>query len=113
MLAGSESFFFNDPATPEINTLSLLDALPTLAEQFTVVLPTGNVEPEAGTHVTATKPATQTVEVPAQDTFAPPGPVASTAMFAGSESAGAVGSTTLTVNEPWAVLPNLSLAEQF
>ena len=52
-------------------------------------------------------------EAPAEKSaVAPPGPVASTVIEAGTVMAGAVVSSTVTVNEPVEVLPAESVAEQ-
>jgi hypothetical protein len=84
-----------------------------VAEQFTDVEPIGNVDPEAGTHVTATDPSIASSAVTEKVTTAPLPLVAGTAMFAGSVRTGAVVSATLTVKLPEAVLLAASVAEQF
>jgi hypothetical protein len=61
-----------------------------VAEQLTVVVPMGNVEPEAGVHVTGTEPSTSSVAVAVYVTTAPDALVASTVMLDGSERVGAV-----------------------
>src|ERR687894_271249 len=85
-----------------------------VAEQLTVVVPSGNVEPEAGSHVTGTEPSTASVAVTAAYvTSAPCGLVASAAGGAdGSVNSGFVVSCTMTLNEPVPVFPAASVAEQ-
>ena len=53
------------------------------AEQLTVVVPVGNVEPEAGLHVTGREPSTKSVAVTANDTTAPEELVASAVIVDG------------------------------
>src|SRR5918993_5935581 len=84
-----------------------------VAEQLTVVSPSGNVEPEAGSHVTSTSPSTASVAVAVYVISAPCGLVASAAGGAdGSVNSGGMVSCTLTVNEPVASFPAASVAEQ-
>jgi hypothetical protein len=66
-----------------------------VAEQLTVVVPIGNVEPEAGVHVTSTEPSTLSVAVALYVTTAPDELVASTVMLDGSERVGAVVSAVV------------------
>ena len=61
-----------------------------VAEQSTVVVPSGKVEPEAGEQETGTGPSTISVAVAVKVTTAPDGPVASTVMLPGSDSVGGV-----------------------
>jgi hypothetical protein len=65
-----------------------------VAEQLTVVVPRGKVEPEAGVHVTVTAPSTSSVAVAVYVTTAPDELVASTVMLDGRERVGAVVSAT-------------------
>src|SRR5436309_11830887 len=67
-----------------------------VAVHCTVVVPRGNVDPDAGLQVTATEPSTISAEVALKLTAAPPGPVASAVRLAGSESTGGVVSRTVT-----------------
>src|SRR6185436_21063071 len=67
-----------------------------VAVQFTVVVPSANVEPLAGVHSTATLPETRSVAVAVNVTAAPLGLVASAVMFAGSVRTGGVVSCTVT-----------------
>jgi len=68
---------------------AMLPAL-SLAEQETEVVPGGNVEPEAGVHVTGTEPSTRSEAEAENVTTAPLGPVASTVLSAGTVTTGAV-----------------------
>jgi hypothetical protein len=94
----------NDPDA-ELPALSV-------AEHVTLVVPTGNVEPEAGVQVTGTEPSTRSEAEAENLTTAPLVLVACTVISDGSVNVGEVPSTTVTVKEPEAVLPALSLAEQ-
>src|SRR5215467_2514596 len=77
----------------------------------TVVLPSGNVEPDAGAHVTASTPSTRSVAVGfAKVTIAPAGPEASAVTSACAPIVGAVVSFTTTANVDVAPLPDLSEA---
>src|SRR6266498_2270073 len=81
-----------------------------VALHCTVVVPSGNVEPLAGVHVTATLPSTMSVALAVYVTTAPLALVASAVMFAGSVSAGGVVSTTVTWNVAVPVLCCVSVA---
>src|SRR5947207_3222269 len=84
-----------------------------LAEQFTVVAPRGNVLPEAGEQSIATAPSTRSDALAEYVATAPAADVASFVMSAWRISAGGVVSTTLTWNVFAAdSLPALSLALQ-
>jgi hypothetical protein len=83
-----------------------------VAEQFTVVVPTGNVEPEAGKHVTGTEPSTRSVAVTMKFTAAPDTLMASTVIFEGNVNAGGVVSKTVTLKLAVPVLPCVSVAVQ-
>ena len=76
-----------------------------VAVQVTVVVPSGNVAPEAGAHAAATAPLTRSVAVTVNGTTAPADEVASRTIGAGTEIDGAVVSRTVTVKAPVAVLP--------
>src|SRR5262245_11960308 len=98
-------------------TLTMNEALPVLPAasvdvQVTVVWPSGNVLPEGGAHVVATAPSTRSVALAAKLTAAPDGPVASSVMFAGTDTAGGVVSTTVTPKAAEALLPCASEAVQ-
>src|SRR5260370_15538104 len=69
-----------------------VDVLPTLsvAEQVTVVVPSGKIEPEGGEQVTGSVPSTTSVAVAAKVTAAPDGPVASAVMDVGKLKEGGV-----------------------
>jgi hypothetical protein len=92
--------------------LALLPAA-SVAEQFTVVVPSANVLPDAGTHVGVIAPSTMSDADAENVTTAPDALVASTVMFAGTVTVGGVVSTTVTVKLPLAVFPAASVAEQF
>jgi hypothetical protein len=77
-----------------------------------LVVPNGNVEPEAGAQVTETEPSTSSSAEAVNVTTAPSRPEASTVMSSGTVTTGAVLSWTVTVKVPDAVLPALSVAEQ-
>jgi hypothetical protein len=102
--------------TVTIGTVTLNDPdaeLPALsfAEQDTVVVPNGNVEPEAGVQVTVTEPSTRSVAEAENFTTAPLELVAGAVISAGSCNFGGVLSTTVTLNEAEAVFPALSVTE--
>ena len=61
-----------------------------VAEQLTVVVPSGNVEPEGGVHVTTGFAGFASVAVAVKVVTAPDGPCASTVVFAGRFSVGGV-----------------------
>ena len=82
------------------------------AEHNTVVVPSGNVEPEAGVQITVREPSTKSVAEATKLTIAPDALEASTVILDGSVSLGAVMSLTVTVNEAVPVLPAESVAEQ-
>jgi hypothetical protein len=88
-----------------------VDGLPcaSLAEQFTIVVATANGDPEAGVQLTATAPSTASTAVAVKLT-AVVDPVASVVMFAGSVSAGAVVSATVSVNADSPVHPSDAVA---
>ena len=57
-------------------------------EQLTVLIPSGNVELDAGAQVTVVAPIAASSAVAVNETAAPPGPVASTVMLEGSVKTG-------------------------
>ena len=83
-----------------------------VAEQVTVVVPSGNVEPDAGEQEAATEPDTVSVAEAEKLTTAPEGPVASTVILAGTVTVGGVVSTTDTLKLALPVFPAASVAEQ-
>src|SRR3954469_10281484 len=83
-----------------------------VAEHVTVVVPTGNVLPEAGSQVTGTEPSTASLAVAVKLTAAPVADVASAVMSAGSVRSGAVVSATVTTNDFVPGLPAASVAVQ-
>jgi hypothetical protein len=98
-------------------TVTVNEPLPVLpaasrAEQLTVVVPNGKVEPEAGLHVTGGFGVTASVAVAVNLTVAPDGPVASTVMFRGTETTGRVVSCTVMLKPAVPVLPAASRAVQ-
>ena len=66
------------------------------ALQFTGVVPVEKVDPEAGVQTTATEPSTRSIAVAVKVTV-----LFCVVMFAGSESTGAVVSTTMILNVPF------------
>lgn len=87
-------------------------ALPSVAEHVTVVVAIGNVVPDAGLHETAAGPVTASTAEAEYVTTAPLAPAAVNVRLPGTVNIGAVVSRTVTVNDPLAVLPAASLAEQ-
>src|SRR5712691_1165170 len=81
-----------------------------LAVQSTRVVPSVNMNPEDGLQVAVTGPSTMSVAPTENGTVAPPGPVASEMMSAGTVSAGGVVSMTRTVKDATPVLPWASVA---
>src|SRR2546428_12080407 len=81
-----------------------------LAAQSTRVVPIVNMNPEDGLQVAVTGPSTMSVAPTENGTVAPPGPVASAIISAGTVSAGGVVSMTRTVKDATPVLPRASVA---
>src|SRR2546425_10305101 len=81
-----------------------------VAVQSTGVVPSGNMDPDDGLQVAVTGPSTMSVAPIENGTVAPPGPVASAIISAGTVSAGGVVSTTRTVKDAMPVLPWASVA---
>src|SRR2546422_673436 len=81
-----------------------------LAVQSTRVVPSVNMNPEDGLQVAVTGPSTMSVAPTEKGTVAPPGPVASAIISAGTVSAGGVVSMTRTVKDATPVLPRASVA---
>lgn len=71
-----------------------------------------NVVPDGAVHVTARSPSTRSSAPVVKLAGAPDGPVASRVMSGGSDNAGAVVSTTVTVKLAVAVFPAESVARQ-
>ena len=82
-------------------------------EQFTVVVPSPNVEPDAGLQLTESEPSTTSAADTEYVTTAPAGPVASTEKLAGTTTVGGVVSRTVTEKLAVPVLPCVSVDEQF
>jgi hypothetical protein len=83
-----------------------------VAEQDTFVVPNGNVEPDAGVHVTGTEPSTRSEAEAENVTTAPLELVACTVISDGSVNVGGVLSTTFTLKEAEPVIPALSVTVQ-
>lgn len=83
------------------------------ALQLTVVVPIGNVDPDAGAQTATSAPSTGSVAVTGKLTFAPLGPVAAAVMSAGTTITGGDDSATVTTNDAVAVFPIESVAAQF
>src|SRR2546428_2927499 len=81
-----------------------------VAVQSTRVVPSGNMDPNDGLQVAVTGPSTMSVAPTENGTVAPPGPVGSAIISAGTVSAGGVVSTTRTVKDAMPVLPWASVA---
>src|SRR2546422_7259021 len=76
-----------------------------MAEHVTEVTPSGNVEPDRGEQDADNGPSTVSVACAVNVARAPPGPVASRVMLAGTVTSGAVVSRTVTVNVAGAAFP--------
>jgi hypothetical protein len=108
MAANTGALFHGFTVTVKL-PLALLPAA-SLAVTFTVVVPTGNNEPDAGVLFVDTAPLTRSLALVLKVTVAPVGPVASTVMLDGTVIAGAVVSMTVTVKVWFAVMPAASVA---
>src|SRR4051794_19216345 len=71
--------------TVTVNEPLLLFPAPSVAVQWTVVVPSGNVDPDPGPHDGATEPLTMSLAVDANETAAPEAPVASTVLLTGTD----------------------------
>jgi hypothetical protein len=94
-------------------TVNVADALLPAASRavhVTVVAPVANTLPEAGEHAVASLPSTLSLALALNVTVAPPGPVASVVIGAGTVIAGGVMSLTTTGKLALAVLPAVSRA---
>ena len=102
-------------------TVTVNDATPMLpiasvAEQLTVVVDIGNIEPEDGEQVGVIEPSTLSVAVAVYVAIAPDGPVASIVILAGTVTTGGMESTVvnfmvkLITAEAGEVFPVLSVA---
>jgi hypothetical protein len=83
-----------------------------VAVQVTVVVPSGNVLPDAGAQLGAMLPSTMSLAEAEYVTTAPPGPVAAVVMLAGTVTVGGVVSCTVTTKESEPVLLWESVAVQ-
>src|SRR5262249_3827843 len=108
MLAGTVTV--GAPAFCTVTVNDLLDEFPaaSAALQLTVVVPFGNVEPDAGVQPKLVTP-TASVAFAVYVTAAPDAPVLGTVMLAGTVMTGAVLSATVTLN----VLLELLFAASF
>jgi hypothetical protein len=90
-----------DDAALTVTVKAADDELPASSDawQFTVVVPSGNVLPDAGEHTTLGTAVTASDAPAVYETARPPGLFASTVMLGGTTSSGAVVSRTVTVNE--------------
>jgi hypothetical protein len=84
-----------------------------VAEHCTVVVPNAKVAPLAGVQVVATAPSTLSVAEPEKLYTVPLALVASIVAFAGTVTAGAVESCTVTLNDADPVLPCASATEHW
>ena len=80
--------------------------------QWTVVVPSANVEPEAGVQPNEGAGSTRSDADAVQETAAPDALVASAVMSSGSVRLGPAESLTVTTNEPVVVRPAESVTEQ-
>lgn len=99
--------------SPTVTTKLALEAFGTesLEVHCTVVAPTENTEPEAGTQLTGRAPSTTSLAVTVKLAVAPDGPTASTVTGAGTAITGPSESRTVTVKLELATLPFASEAE--
>jgi hypothetical protein len=97
--------------TVTVNVLLAAFACASVAEQVTVVVPSGNVAPLAGAQLTATVPSTVSLADAVNVNDAPDAPVASIVAFDGTVMTGLVVSVTVTVNVLLLALPCASVAE--
>jgi hypothetical protein len=101
-----------ESATSTLNESDALLPALSVAEQVTIVTPLWKTEPERGEHEADTEPSTTSDAAAWKDTIAPEPEVALTVKLSGKFRTGGLVSTTLTTNEPLALLPALSVAEQ-
>ena len=85
---------------------------PSEAVHMTLVVPTGKLEPDAGSHVTVGLGSHASVAVTTNSTTVPPVPVHSAVRFPPHVTLGPTVSRTATVNEHVLVFPLLSEAAQ-
>src|SRR2546425_6173537 len=76
-----------------------------MAEHVTEVTPSGNVEPDRGEQDADNGPSTVSIADAVKVARAPPGPVASRVMLAGTVTSWAVVARTLAVNVAVATVP--------
>ena len=108
---GSAGGVSSETVTSKLPEVALPE--PSVAVHVTFVVPTGNVEPEAGRQSTDGDGSTMSSAAGfVQVTAAPPGSVVDADGDGSAPSPGAVVSTTWTENEPFVVTPPESVAEQ-
>jgi len=112
--AGVDHVIFGTVGLCTVTVKVAVDVFPALsvAEQETVVVAIGKVEPDGGVHVTGSVPSTRSVAVALKVTTAPAALVVVAVRFPGNVKTGGVVSFTVTVNELVVLLPALSVAEQ-
>src|SRR5215212_1339210 len=98
MLAGTVTAGAVVSSTVMVNDALLRFVAASVAEQWTVVAPSGNVSPLAASQIGVTEPSTRSDAETVNVTAAPDGPVASAVMSAGMLMSGPVVSTTVTLN---------------
>ena len=99
-----------DGVTVTLNDADALLPVLSIAEQVTVVVPNGKVEPDAGVQVTGMEPSTRS-EAETENVTTAPGLVACTVISDGSFNSGGVVSATVTLKEAEPTLPALSVTE--
>jgi hypothetical protein len=97
-------------ATVTVNEAAPLLPFASVAVQFTVVGPSGNVDPLAGVQLTGREPSTASLADAVKVNAAPVALVASTVAFAGTVTTGPVVSATVTVKVAAPVLLLVSVA---
>ncbi|HEX6163457.1 MAG TPA: hypothetical protein VFZ31_08830, partial [Vicinamibacterales bacterium] len=98
--------------TVTVNEPSAVKPPLSVTVQFTVVVPIAKVDPDAGAQSALMTPSSMSLPVAAKITAAPAALVAGVTMFAGGVNDGPLF-MTVTVNEPSAVKPPLSVTVQF
>src|SRR2546427_7167584 len=111
MLAGTVTSGAVVSRTVTVNVAVAMFPWASVAVQSTRVVPSENMNPDDGLQVAVTGPSTMSVAPTENGTVAPPEPVASAMMSAGTSSDGGVVSTTRIVNVAEPVLPCASVAE--
>jgi len=112
MLAGTVTSGAVVSRTVTVNVAVATFPWASVAVQSTRVVPSENMNPDDGLQVAVTGPSTMSVAPTENGTVAPPEPVASAMMSAGTSSDGGVVSTTRIVNVAEPVFPCASVAVQ-